>query len=59
MTRSQIATVLYKMRKEGSTIEIIDGEIYSVDELLTMLTGHIISEDAGFNFIQPHEKLSI
>lgn len=51
MTRAKIAAVLFKMKKEGAVISVIDEVLYSADELLTKLAGREITEEEGFNFI--------
>ena len=53
MTKGRIGSELYHMKKEGEEVVEIGGELYSADELLTMLLGQEIEEAEGQEFVRP------
>lgn len=51
MSKKKIAALLYAMKKTGESLMSISGELFSADELLTMLFGRAVSELEGERFI--------
>jgi hypothetical protein len=51
MTKERIAVALFHMKRDGQELAEIGDELYSTDELLSMLFGHEIEPAQGQEFI--------
>jgi hypothetical protein len=52
MSKSQIAVLLFKMKRAHQSLVSVEGELFSADELLTRFYSREVSEEIGQEFIK-------